>query len=334
MNFGFVDKVFKETSSDKGDSSPSISTTKISNNWKPLFQPPPPPFKKIAFSSVKLEPLISCSIHVYPLSSHGSSTQALLGIQMDTKYEKGDDKFVNVKQVVVEMPGALVTSESDSQFPISLVKGDQFHALYSVRLFDSSSNSTLSKMNNNSAMRKSLSLENSLRKSISFSIRAEVEGEFEVTSHFCARLAMNGEGGLSNLSVLANHGRLFEGTLAKYELDPFVGLEFSLNGMFSSKCRYTILSNMKHIHIRLVLPPIERHKVFSVQMLISNTGTRVRNLTISLPSSTSGPSKGKIAGSLAALRHKSTPDLFMDPNGKSMYLVRTLSTSLTIRLVS
>ena len=66
----------------------------------------------------------------------------------------------------------------------------------------------------------------------------------------------------------------------------------------------------------IVLPPIERHKVFSVQMLISNTGTRARNLTITLPSSTSGPSAmGKNAASLAALRHKSTPDLFMDPDG-------------------
>ena len=44
---------------------------------------------------------------------------------------------------------------------------------------------------------------------------------------------MNGEGGLSNLSVLANHGRLFEGTLTKLDVEPFVGLEFSLNGIFN-----------------------------------------------------------------------------------------------------
>jgi hypothetical protein len=274
--------------------------TKISNNFKPLSAPPLPPFKKTAFLTVKIEPLVNASLHIYSLSSHGSS--ALLGIQMETK----SDVPVIIKSVAVDIPGALVTCESSGHLPVSLIQSEQYHALYSVRLFDSiSSGGGGSIAQNQNASAKSLSVENSLRKSISFSITL-ARDTLELTSHFCARLPLNGEGGLQNISVLANHGRLFEGSQIKFEVQPFIGLEFSLNG------KDTFFAQP----YSLVLPPIERHKVFSVQMLISNTGTKSRNLTISIPSGNLNKTKN--------IKHKSNPDLFMDPDGKRSITSKTL----------
>lgn len=258
----------------------------MTNSFKKITTPSLPPIKKTAFASVPIEPLINASINVY----HISSASSLLSIQVDTK----SSHTVTIHNIQVDIPGALVTREGGDEMVV-LVKGETMQYLYSVRLFDAAATSGAQRGVVGSAVR-SLDVENTLRKSISFSICARTSDGLDLTSYFCARLAMNGEGGLQNLSVLANHGRLFEGTLTKLEVAPFVGLEFSLN----------------------VLPPIERHKVFSVQMLISNTGTRARSLNIRIMPAT--PS------ALESVKHKSKPDLFMDPGE----LIRAYQTELEI----
>jgi hypothetical protein len=102
--------------------------------------------------------------------------------------------------------------------------------VYSVRLFDTTPASFLSgvMMGKSTQSLQGSSADLAGRKSLSFAI--STSSPICVTSHFCARLALNQDGGLQSGTLLANHGRLFESAQVKWEAQSFVGLEFSLNG--------------------------------------------------------------------------------------------------------
>lgn len=59
------------------------------------------------------------------------------------------------------------------------------------------------------------------------------------------------------------------------------------------------------------------HKVFSVQMLVSNTGTRPRKLEVSVPSASTRSSLDPPKGLNHLYHQGSTPCLDMDPQGTS-----------------
>jgi hypothetical protein len=120
------------------------------------------------------------------------------------------------------------------------------------------------------------------RKGVSFSVTFDGPERQEMNTHFCARLPTK-DGTLISKQQAANHGRLFE-SATKEEPKRFSGLEVSLS----------------------VLPPVILHTVFSVKMLLSNTGSKVRNLKIDIPS-TKKEYKGQF--------RKDIPDMAMTPIG-------------------
>jgi hypothetical protein len=66
--------------------------------------------------------------------------------------------------------------------------------------------------------------------------------------------------------------------------------------------------------ITLVLPPIEKHKVFSVQMLISNTGSKDRSLSIQIAE--------PVTRQRVIPKVRDVPDIHMDPQGIPITLSR------------
>jgi hypothetical protein len=79
----------------------------VSNHFKSLLPPAEPPFRKTAIGAIPVSPLITASIQVFSVSSHGSNV--LLTIQLETK----STNPVQVEQVSVEMPGGLITCLMD-----------------------------------------------------------------------------------------------------------------------------------------------------------------------------------------------------------------------------
>jgi hypothetical protein len=122
--------------------------------------------------------------------------------------------------------------------------------------------------------------ERDARKPISFTVGVETE-RGHLSTNFCARLPIS-NGMLTNTQTRANHGRLFESMIKDEKL--FKGLDVSLS----------------------VVGAVSLHSVFPVRVLISNTGSRTRNLTLSIP-----------MHSLLPKKHlkRVVPDMAMTPQG-------------------
>ncbi|KAJ3309948.1 hypothetical protein HDV04_005517 [Boothiomyces sp. JEL0838] len=159
---------------------------------------------------------------------------------------------LEIQDIQVDMPGALINSLSP--FPNKLEPGDQLNFLFNLRLL----NTDLDTEKPTASM--SDLFVGTSRKSITFSIKCKLDKI--INSNFCTRLALSQDGGLlTKDNIQLNYGRLFESAFKQKEVVPFIGLQFSLS----------------------VIPPIKLHKVFSVQLLVSNTGTLPRKLSIHIP---------------------------------------------------
>jgi hypothetical protein len=121
------------------------------------------------------------------------------------------------------------------------------------------------------------------RKSLSFSVVFSRQGRDSMNTHFCARLPTQ-DGSLLSKQQPANHGRLFE-SATKAEPKEFRGIEVSL----------------------AVLPPVHLHTVFSVKVLVANTGEKIRNFTVEIPSISLQQKENSRTG---------IPNLAMTPAGK------------------
>ncbi|KAJ3269771.1 hypothetical protein HDV01_001028 [Terramyces sp. JEL0728] len=159
---------------------------------------------------------------------------------------------LEIQDIQVDMPGTLINTLS--RFPMVLEPEDQLNILFNIRLL----NNDLDTEKTNLSM--SDMFVSSSRKSITFSIKCKLDKI--INSNFCTRLALSQDGGLlTKDNIQLNHGRLFESAFKQKEVIPFVGLQFALS----------------------VIPPIKLHRVFSVQLLISNTGLLPRKLSIQIP---------------------------------------------------
>ncbi|KAI8897988.1 hypothetical protein BC833DRAFT_591598, partial [Globomyces pollinis-pini] len=248
-----------------------IPTLSISNNYKKLSNTNNLQFNKTANKILSISPLLTSFINVHSFSSNNS----IIALEFQMSKKCPDTASVDITDINVEMSGALLTPfvpNETSIFPQTLGYRDQASILYKVNLFDTQHESMkvgspASSPSNSVTNLTELHRTTGGRKGISIAITLETSFVGlckRFVTYFCSRLPLSSDGGfLTRELIPANYGRLFESTI-KPKLDSithFSGLQFSLN----------------------VMPPINLHKVFSVQLLIANTGVQNRRLVIEIP---------------------------------------------------